>query len=173
MLCNLMRSIGENSIGYQLEQIMVVNGKSYVESVNEGLGRSNGEYIIVLNDDVVIEDKEWLKKLCIPNCISAWQLGTFHTTGESVPDAACFAMHRDVFNRLGLMDLRYKDGINFEDTDYFFTAKEKGIPFVDAQVRMKHLGNVTEQTYFKDVKWGKTYHNEAIFNQKWQPLKRT
>jgi len=167
MLCDLVRSIGENSFGKNYKLEIVLNGKSYVDSINEGLRRSTGDYIIILNDDVLIEDPEWIDKLCKPDCISAWQLGEFHLTKDKVPDAACFAMSKEVQKRIGFMDERFRDGINFEDTDYFFRAKELGIPFLDAGVKLKHYGNITLDKYFLDEKWGKTYRNESIFYQKW------
>lgn len=173
MLADALLSIGRCTAswvaqGDRVELILVHNGPSYCESVNEGLSRANGDYLVVLNDDIVMEDERFLQKLCKPGVITAWQLGDFHLTKEKVPDAACFAMSRDVFNKVGLMDLRYREGINFEDTDFFFTAKAAGIPFVDAEVKMKHLGNVTTQEYFSQTKWDKTYRNEALFREKWK-----
>lgn len=172
MLSDALLSIGVSSASWcvenRIELILVHNGASYVDSVNEGLQRATGDYIIVLNDDIVMEDNQFLQKMCQPDCITAWQLGDFHLQPCKVPDAACFGMSREVFRKLGLLDIRYKDGINFEDTDYFFTAKELGIPFIDAGVRMKHFGNGTLNVYFNEEKWGKTYRNEALFREKWK-----
>lgn len=169
MLTDALFSLGNcASRAYELELILVHNGASYTESVNGGLSRATGDYLIVLNDDILMKDPMFLEKMCKDDCITAWQLGTFHLTGDRVPDAACFGMSRKTFEKLGLLDLRYKDGINFEDTDYFLTAKSLGIPFVDACVDMLHFGNTTLNAYFNAIKWDRTYHNESLFRQKWK-----
>lgn len=168
MLADALISLGNcASRAYEIELVLVHNGPSYTESVNDGLSRASGDFLIVLNDDILMKDPMFLEKMCQEGCITAWQLGDFHLTEERVPDAACFGMSREVFKRMGLLDLRYKDGINFEDTDYFFKAKSLGIPFVDAHVDMVHFGNATLNTYFDSIRWDRTYHNESIFRQKW------
>jgi glycosyltransferase involved in cell wall biosynthesis len=169
MFADLIRSIGENSQGLQeeIEMVIVSNANSYVEAVNAGLSRAKGDYLVVLNDDIVIEDSQWLSKLCVPEGIASCRLGTFHMTGAKLPDATCFAMSRATFEKLGLMDERYKDGINYEDTDYFLTAKKLDIPFIDAEIKMKNIGGQTFTTYFGDVMSAKSSHNRQLFNDKW------
>ena len=169
MLCNLMRSIGAYSTRHSINVIIVTNGPSYPESVNLGLRRSTGDYVIVLNDDVEIRDADWIDKMCQPGCITGWQLGVFHIKKVPVPDAACFAMSREVFQRVGYMDEKFKEGFNFEDTDYFFRAMQMGLPMVDAKVDLLHIGNQTVKTYFSEAKAAGTHRNETLFRERWMP----
>lgn len=162
MLADLIRSIGEHSQGKEVELVLVPNANSYVEAVNEGLRRARGEWIVVLNDDVVIRDPDWLIKLCVPGVISSWEIRE-----PVMPSAACFCMDRNVFEKLGYMDERYKDGINYEDTDYFLTALSLQIPFHDAKVVMEHLGGRTFTSYFYTDMDAKRAINKAIFKEKW------
>lgn len=161
-------SLGNNCLRAPFELIVADNKPSYVEAVNFGLSEATGDYLIVLNDDIVIHDSGFLDKMCDPepNIIVGWRLGGSHLIGDRVPDAACWSMSREVFNRLGLMDLRYKDGRNFEDTDYFMHAKKLGIKFKDAGVNMEHIGAVTANAY-QENRTAKQMMNERLFREKW------
>ena len=65
------------------------------------------------------------------------------------------------------MDERYKDGFNYEDTDYFLTAKKLGIPFIDANVQLRNIGNATTQMYFADNVQALVNRNRQLFRDKW------
>jgi len=171
MFTQLIQSIVKHASTDDYELIIVKDGTSYVDSHNTGLKNSTGEYIIVFNDDVLIEDNNFIEKFCQPNAIVGWQLGEFHLTGEKIPDGAGWAMSRKVFEQIGLLDEQFSEGINFEDTDYFLRAQELGFKFIDGGVNMKHYGNRTFSTYFNDVKWNKTYRNQALFYAKWKEKK--
>lgn len=167
MLFDLFKSIADNSVGHHYEIVLVHNGPSYVESVNQGLRRADGDYIVVLNDDVVIQDDMWLHKLCIPDVLSSWRLGSFHMDTDVLPDAACFAMSREVFKKLGCMDEQYKNGKCYEDTDYFLEAKKRGIAFHNAEVQLDHIGAVTTHAYFMEKLNPLREINREIFRNKW------
>lgn len=164
MFTNLLKSVVENSKGRDYELVIVKNGPSYVESHNIGLQNAKGDYLVVLNDDVVVEDPEWLQKLTTDG-IASWKVGEFHLAPIQLPQAACFAMSRSVFEKLGLMDDDFKHGKNYEDTDYFMRARDLKIPFYDAQVKLTHVGGQTLATYFEDLD---TEINRKIFFQKWK-----
>src|SRR3990167_8823048 len=102
MVLDLIRSIEEHSKGKDFELIMRKNGKSYVESHNDALQTARGEFLIILNDDVVIKDLNWLDKFCQDGVITGWRVGIFHLlggiTGEvPMPDASGWAMSREIF----------------------------------------------------------------------------
>lgn len=167
MFLELIDSIEENSKGKDYELIIRKNGRSYTESHNDALKSARGDFLIILNDDVLIQDPEWLEKMTIPNAITSWRLGEFGLTKEVMPDFACWGMSREVFEQIGLFDERFKDGFNFEDNDYAYRARELEVPFVGVGVKLTHYGDQTATHYSHD-KWGKIYKNEAIFNEKWK-----
>lgn len=165
LITECLKSIVENSKGQDYELVIVKDGPSYVESHNIGLSNAKGDYLVVVNDDIIIEDPEWLQKLTQDDGISAWKIGEFHLAPIPMPQASCFCFSRPTFLRLGLMDEAYKHGKNYEDTDYFLRARDLKMPFYDAQIKLSHVGNQTLGTYFEDLD---TEINRKVFFQKWK-----
>lgn len=163
-----VKSIVQNTkANYEL--VVVKDGPSYVESHNRGLKYAKGDYLIILNDDVEIQDPEWVQKLTDPEAIVSWRLGQFHLAPIELPDAVCFGMSRATFEKLGYMDEQYKNGINYEDTDYFLTAKDKGIPFKASDVKLDHKGYATISAYSNDDEVNPLKElNRKIFFDKWK-----
>jgi glycosyltransferase involved in cell wall biosynthesis len=150
------------------EFVIVKDGPSYVESHNIGLRNAKGDYIIVVNDDIEIRDKDWLKKLTSPDGITSYRLVPSPISGVYMPDAVCFGMSRQTFERLGLMDEDFKDGMNFEDSDYFVRARELGIPFFTQDVQITHAGSATTKAYLNQEQENeKVAINKKLFNSKW------
>ena len=129
LVTELIKSIVQHT-EEDYELILVKDGASYVESHNIGLRNAKGDYIIVVNDDIVIQDREWLKKLTASDGIVSYELVASPISGVYMPSAVCFGMSRQTFDRLGLMDEAFKDGMNYEDSDYFMRARDLGIPFL-------------------------------------------
>jgi glycosyltransferase involved in cell wall biosynthesis len=157
-----------NSRG-EYEIILVKDGPSYVESHNRALSAAHGDYLVVLNDDIEIQDPDWLEKLTADrDAISSWRLGAYHMHPQDLPDAACFGMSRETFEKLGLMDEIYKDGMNYEDTDYFLRAKELGIPFRNADIKLHHYGYETAKNYSTEQATAPLKElNRGIFCKRW------
>lgn len=168
MVLDLIKSVEMNSVGKDYEIILRKNGRSYTDSHNDALKSATGDHIVVLNDDVLIQDPQWLEKLAIPDCISSWRLAEFGLTGEAVPDFACWSMSREVFEKIGLLDETYRDGINFEDNDYAYRAKELGIGFHNSGVQLIHYGNQSLHSQHHDYR-ARIEANERIFRTKWKP----
>ena len=161
-----LESIIKNSHDYEL--IIVKDGPSYVESHNKGLSNAHGDYLVVVNDDIVVSDSAWLDKLADSEAIVSWRLGKGHMTNDELPDASCFAMSRATFNKLGLMNENFKDGMNYEDTDYFLTAKDLGISFKQVDINMTHSGYETAKAYSdEESALQRREINRAIFFRKW------
>ena len=53
MFADLLSSIDSNSVGKDYEIIIRKNGPSFTESHNDALRSSRGDYLIILNDDVI------------------------------------------------------------------------------------------------------------------------
>jgi GT2 family glycosyltransferase len=77
-------------------------------------------------------------------------------------------MSRQTFEKLGLIDEEYKDGINYEDTDYFLRAYKLGIPFKKVEINLSHWGYKTTGTYFDErTAEEKKSINRNIFFKRW------
>ena len=161
----LIESIELNSKGMDYELIMRKNGPSYTESHNDALRSSRGDYIVILNDDTLVRDPEWLQKLTSDTHIMSWRQGMFHLTGEPIWDFSLWAMSRPIFEKIGYFDEQYKNGINYEDNDYHYKAKAAGIDFKIVPVEFVHYGGLTlAKTPNAEDKRSK---NHRIFYEKW------
>ena len=163
-------SIVKNSYDYVLIPILNVTG--FPRAVNAGLKRAekvNSQFIIILNDDVEIKDPYWLDKLAQPNVISSWRLHPFYLTQEIVPDGACWCMPRNIFNEIGYLDEQFSKGYGFEDSDYWYRAKEKNILFYNAKVKLKHIEREAFKMYYPNGKDDEMLkYNRELFLKKWQ-----
>ena len=149
------------------EIIPIYNVVGFSMAVNMGLERATGDYLIILNDDIIIQDKNWLKKMGVENTITSWRMHPFFITGENVPDGACWCMSRNVFKKLGKLDDRFNNGYGFEDSDYWMRAKESGIEMKSADINLVHLENKTFKSYHSDLKESMTEKNKQLFLEKW------
>lgn len=161
-------SIKKNSIGYRYEIIDIWNVRGFPIAVNKGLKKAKGEYLIILNDDIEVNDSKWLEKLADQDKITSWRLETFFINQKPIPNGACWAMSRKIFKKLGYLDEQFAVGYGFEDSDYWMRTWEAGIEFKDAQVNLNHLENKTFKTYFGNEKNQMTEMNHSLFLQKWQ-----
>ncbi len=166
LLTECIKSVVLNSQGQDYELVIVKDGPSYTESHNMGLQAAKGDYLVIINDDIVICDHQWLEKLTFDDGIAAWTVGNWH--GKPMPNAWCFAMSRAWYQKLGGFDEIYKDGINYEDTDYFLRAQEMGAQIKNADFRIETKGEGTWQTYFKHNKTDLVVKNMIIFRERWE-----
>ncbi len=85
-----------------------------------------------------------------------------------VPDACVWGMPRSVYEKIGSMDVQFKDGYGFDDNDYWMRANQAGIEFHFTGSNFDHLENQTFKTYFKQMKESMTEKNQALFIKKWK-----
>lgn len=168
MVANLLQSIDDNSMGQDYELIIRKNGPSYTESHNDALLSARGDYIIVLNDDVIIQDLNWLEKMTSDTHFMTGMIGHFHIIDMDCPTFFLWGMSREIFNKIGLFDTRFKDGLNFEDNDYHMRLIEAGIDYKLAEVGFTHLGSRTFSTYYKDTQSAMSERNHSVFYEKWK-----
>lgn len=167
LIARSLFSVVANSEGHDYEIIPVRNVKGFTTAVNTGFAKATGDYLIMVADDVVIEDPAWLKKMAVPNAITAWRMVPFFLTGEQMPDAACWGMSRGVYQKIGPMDDIFAEGYGFDDNDYWWRAKQLGIELVDANVQLYHKENDAYNQYWGPERQALLDRNQAIFRQKW------
>ena len=157
------QSIFDNGGHFSFLEVRDVKG--FVNAVNKGFEVKADHYIFVAND-VVIDDKNWIEKMTVPNAICGWRFGTFYLNGDKFPDFACFSLSREIYDKVGGMDVSFQEGYGFDDNDFTYRIKEAGYDIKDAQVKLKHLQNVTYNTHFGDTLRDMTEHNKRLFLDK-------
>ena len=162
------KSILDRTVGYDYEFIEVRDVDGYVNAVNSGLQRATGEYMVILNDDILIKDGEWLNTLSVPNAITSWRNNRFYMTGDELIDGACWCIPRNVYEKVGLMDTAFGEGYGCDEIDYFYRAKEAGFKLMVTPFNLEHWENTTYKSYHKDTKEQMTERNVGIFFVKWK-----
>lgn len=84
----------------------------FADSWNRIARLATGDYILFIGDNCVL-DKGNLKDLCIENTVSSPVLN-FQTQNFW---GSVFCMPRNVYEQVGLYDMRYNEGSNYEDDD--------------------------------------------------------
>ena len=159
--------------------------QGFVNSVNAGLLKvdKDSDYILLLNNDIVIEDDMWLKKMVDTfdkntggvGCISDWIMGIQKDVFTGLPDihyahfliGFCMLIRKDVFDIIGRMDTRFGMGGN-DDLDLSIRIRLCGYDLkVNRNVFVHHIGsqslskacNVTDletkTRVWLNNKWGK------------------
>ena len=107
------------------DEIIIVwnNRMGYAPAINRGLMSARGDFLIVMNDDVVLRSGN-LADLCIPDVVTSPLNGD-----RSYPYiwGSCFCLPRRIYNRLGGLDERYETSY-FDDDDLILTLQTMGVP---------------------------------------------
>jgi len=110
----------------------------YGRAVNEGINVSKGQFVVLLNNDVVIYPRypnNWLDLLVTPflNDDSVGITGPILTTSEPAQQEFivffCVMIKRQVFDQVGLLDETFYPGAG-EDTDFCVKARYYGYKLV-------------------------------------------
>jgi len=124
-----------NSLGAPFKLIWFDNGLGFAKAVNEGIKLAQGEYIIILNNDVVFLDKglpkhTWIQMLEEP-FLKDEKMGVtgplklFDRYADSeVMIFFCVMVKRKLFDELGLLDESFWSG--GEDIDFCVKALHAG-----------------------------------------------
>ena len=135
--------------------------------MNDALDRASGDYFILMSGISAIEDKEWLTKMPIPGTMTSYAVTTGHFTQLPTPNFGLICAPREVYERVGHFDERFKDGYGFCDDDYAVRAYDLGIPFQAVSVRFNHRASITTETYFGMDRHAMFERNAALFFKKY------
>lgn len=111
----------------------VVKNAGFTGGNNVGLALARGDYIIVSNNDIIMPDywKEELQKMFDAGAdIAHFRLShDTHAEGISYNDfiGPFWAMKREAFEKIGLLDLNFTGGGAFSDNDYKHRASLLGL----------------------------------------------
>lgn len=152
-LCDLamksMHSIISNSTGHDYE-IIVLDRKGIAADFNRGIEQARGDYIVIIANDCIIEDPQWLDKFPVQDTITGWKESSGEFNQGIVDFSAAFCMPRNIAYRIGDFDTGF-EGYGYEDDDYFFRARKLGIPFQVVPVKLYHLESSTFKAYERDM----------------------
>lgn len=157
---------------------------------NQGIAASTGEWVVVLNNDVVLTPG-WLDGLLAAAVeigldivspalregplnyeLEAYAREFVRSTGGAtrpgVAHGVCFLVRRRVFESVGLFDENFRIG-QFEDADFFHRARQAGFALgATGQSFVHHFGSVT-QNYVRQQLPLEAYEdwNRAYYRSKW------
>ncbi|MBF0554502.1 MAG: glycosyltransferase family 2 protein [Nitrospirae bacterium] len=101
----------------------------YVGAVNTGLHKASGEYIVLLNDDIVMLDNNWFPMLLRPfeENVDCGITGPSKWWRFGYPLIAfwCAMFRQDVLNKVGYLDDIFNPG-NGEDIDFCIKVSKIG-----------------------------------------------
>ena len=156
---------------------------------NQGVSKAKGDWLVVLNNDVVLTDGwlegllEFAREKSVDIVCPALREGELnydlpaHARGfvsrmrdVARPGAAhgvCFLVRRSVFETIGLFDENFKFGV-FEDTDFFLRAKQASFSTaITGAAFIHHFKSVTQSAMIKDGVPPYEEGNRVYFRKKW------
>lgn len=159
----------------------------YPAACNWGAGTADGDYLLLMNNDVAVHTDGWLRRL----------KGTLERSGASIVSPAtnfvanpdqhidnakdrfieteslmfvCVLMRKSTFDDFGGLDESYNAG-NSEDLDFCEKLRRAGGRFlVDGEVFVHHKGHQTFQKLFDPKSFNQIITwNHSQFTRKYQP----
>ena len=147
----------------------------FAKAVNIGVRRSEGEYIVVCNNDTV-HPYNWQQLILNtfdsgPDCVVAsimsteWNQPVQNDITEGY-FGGFWCIKRKDWERVGELDERFI--MSFEDADYWLRVRELG-----GKVLMNRFGQITHHARQSvdldtDKHMEQYYKNKELFNQKWK-----
>lgn len=158
---------------------------------NAGIRAASGEWVVVLNNDVIVAPG-WLDGML--NAANRWNLqivtpaireGEFNydisayaheLTGRMQrvirrgrANGICFMVHRSVFDTIGLLDEKFLIG-QYEDKDFFLRAARAGFALgTVGSAFLHHFGSATQKALKRNsVSRPYALENKAYFARKWK-----
>lgn len=137
-------------------------GIGFVPAVNMGYSLATGDFIILACDDIVLIEGD-LRKLCDPEAVVSAQVN-----GLPVQDfwGTMWCTPRWVYEKIGPIDENYKNGIFYDDNEYYEQIIRVCNPYTNIRVVVDHPhgGETLEHTPERDKK---IEINKQYFLKKW------
>ena len=159
-------------------------------SWNQGVRRSTGEWIIILNNDVRLPN-HWIDNLitfadqkCLDVVSPGMREGELNYNLSEyaanymqkmakalrywTPSGVCFAVRKNVFEKIGLFDENYKIG-QYEDADFFRRCKNSDLLMGISGVSfIHHFGSTTQKYIMKYDDNSYSKNNQLYHRKKWK-----
>lgn len=174
-----------------LSQVTVISNsdnKGFGGACNQGIRAAAGEWIVVLNNDVIVAPgwldgmlegaARWKLQVVTPairegaRCYDINQYAR-ELTGRmkgvirrGKANGICFMAHRSVFDAIGLFDENFRIG-QYEDKDFFLRAIRAGFALgTVGSAFLHHFGSQTQKAVKRHTS-GYALENKAYFARKW------
>jgi glycosyltransferase involved in cell wall biosynthesis len=105
-----------------LEVVWNYNAVGFAKAVNAGILLAETERIVLLNNDTIILDNNWLEKLDAGGGISTVWTQWSDITQQRFGVFFCVMIYADVFQRIGLLNEEYETG-GCEDIEFCYKAR--------------------------------------------------
>jgi glycosyltransferase involved in cell wall biosynthesis len=158
-----IHSVLANSTGHDYE-IIVLDRKGIAADFIRGLKQARGEYVVIVANDVIIEDPEWLDKMAVPDRITGWRESHSEFYEGTVDFSAAFCVPKHIAEKIGEFDTGFV-GYGYEDDDWFYRARKLGVEFQVVPVKLTHHETATFKAYNEDIT-GQLKRNREYFYQK-------
>jgi glycosyltransferase involved in cell wall biosynthesis len=109
-----------------LDVVWNYNAVGFAKAVNAGILLAETERIVLLNNDTIILDNNWLEKLDAGSGISTVWTQWSDITQQRFGVFFCVMIYADVFQRIGLLNEEYEIG-GCEDIEFCYKARWNGI----------------------------------------------
>jgi len=110
-----------NSLPAEVEKIVVWNdGMGYAPAINRGCEVANGDYYLIMNDDVYLKKGD-IEDLCVKDTVTS---PTYDGRVYPFIWGSCFCVPKNVWEDIGGMDERYTKSY-FDDDDLIFSLRAK------------------------------------------------
>jgi hypothetical protein len=124
---------------WPIQEYNAVN-EGYTATVNRGLRNTNGDIVIVANDDLQFIPHSLDRFFDLPDGVVASPADT--ASGDSDRFGAIFGMTRNTLNQIGYLDEKYRNF--YSDEDYYNRAKALGIEIVKwRDIVLPHVESAT------------------------------
>lgn len=158
---DILKRCTQSLVGHD-EIIVVSNWKEgYAVPINKGLKIANGEFLLVMNDDIYLETGN-LKDLCDPNAVTSPLINGQRQNFWG----CCFCIPRWVFEQTGGLYEGYRISY-FDDNDFIEVLKQNEIPMksVDTVNFINPQGGTTLHTFPDHKEFFE--ENRKHFEQRW------
>jgi GT2 family glycosyltransferase len=157
----ILKRLTDSLKGYD-ELILVWNDKmGYAKAINKGLAIAKGDFLVVMNDDLIFENGS-VADLCDP----------YHVTSPVINGlgqnfwGCCFCIPRNIYDEVGGLYEGYRISY-YDDDDYLNTLRKNNIGCRCVEdVRVSHPEGGRTLHTFSDHKDFET-ENKAKFLERW------
>ena len=152
-----------DSMKGQYDELIVIPDKisNLSRKINKGLLMSTGDFIVVCNDDIVM-DKGTLKDTCLEGKVVT---PLVNGRSEKLFHAHMWTFSRRVLAEVGLMSEDYQ-GFYYDDSDYWMQIESKGFRIVQLD-NVNIIHEHPARTLSKLGKPGQTEYNSRLFINRW------
>jgi GT2 family glycosyltransferase len=139
----------------------------WAKAVNDGVKQSHGDYIYVINNDLMIEDPAWMDKMAAPNTVTAGSGSPFTLTGDLDLELTLFCVPRNVWDAVGGMDGDYAEGLCYDDNQFLADVRAAGFKTAIIPIAHRHLQSKTLMAYNDPIEYERRFFlNRVLFKKK-------